>query len=91
MTLIWEDPPPPCRAYSVERGADWAAIAAALVEHPGRWARVTTYPSQAQSTQAAHRIRHGEITAFAERGEFGAVSRTVDGEYRVYARHVGDA
>lgn len=86
--VLWEDPPPPGRG-SRNVAHDWPAIVAALRVRPREWARVTTYPSDNSARVMADRLRQGAVAAARPAGSVQAVSRMVDGEYRVYARYVG--
>jgi hypothetical protein len=63
--------------------------AAALRERPGEWAMVRTAATSNAARSAASQIREGRLTAYRPAGEFDATSRTVGGEFRVYARYVG--
>ncbi|MER6575763.1 hypothetical protein [Nonomuraea sp. NPDC001023] len=89
--IRFEDPPPATRRGAKARSFDYEQIAATLCARPGEWAFIgaTATPTRAGGT--AQRIRDGLVEALAAHGEFDAVSRTVDGEYRVYARFLGEA
>ncbi|MER6360074.1 hypothetical protein [Kitasatospora sp. NPDC001527] len=65
-------------------------IAAALRARPGEWAVVQRATTIARAASAAQAIRSAKLAAYGPAGLFQAVSRTVDGEHRVYARFVGD-
>jgi len=67
-----------------------AAFAAALQDRAGEWALLGKYGTAGTARQAAYEVRHGLKPAF-EFGGFEAESRTLCGEYRVYARYVGGA
>ncbi|MGW7785982.1 hypothetical protein CFC35_05460 [Streptomyces sp. FBKL.4005] len=80
---------PPADARTTKRGHDHFKAAAALREQPGRWALIRTTPTSQAARSAAHQIRDGRINAYLPAGSFDATSRTVDGEFRVYARYIG--
>lgn len=84
--IRWEDPPD-----RWGRRNDWAAIGAALVSRPRRWAHVLTAVNGQTAAQMARHIGAGKYSALAPLGRFEAKSRTVDGEPRVYARYIGEA
>lgn len=85
MTIDWQDPPP---AAQPKKKYEWAAVAEALRENPGRWALVLT-DSKPSTVTLVTRIRQGSITAFRPAGHYDATSRVVDGGViRVYARYV---
>lgn len=97
MTDIrFEDPPPrriadgpPAPALPSRRGKGlkhWA-IAAALRSRPGEWAFVGTYAQRSAASTIAIRVVRGELAAYQPAYAYDAVSRTVDGEYRLYARY----
>lgn len=95
--MIWENPPrdrPGRGAGSV----DHAKAAALLRSRPGRWGVVGEYANGQTSATIAWLIRRGErLLAYAPKGDFQAMARSVDtienGErvrhFRVYARYVG--
>lgn len=82
----WETPPMP-NAY--RNRIDWPGIAETLRRRPGKWAHIHTDPKPEYAASMAGRVRTGVIAAMRPPGTFDAVSRTVDGEFRVYARYVG--
>lgn len=86
--LIWEDPPRQTH-HAADGGLRHDLVAAGLRERPGEWARVFTLEREGQARQYAHYIRRGGLAAFRPDGFFEAVSRTTEGECRVYARYVG--
>lgn len=88
MGLIFEDPPSPKNRQS--SAAHHSTVAAQLKERPGEWARAGAYGSYGSSASMARHIRQGHLAAYRPQGAFEAVARTVDGEYRVYARYVGE-
>lgn len=83
--LRWGEPPPGRRGL-----IDWPAVAVSLRAEPGRWAIIQVCRSPAAASNLARRVRDGSYSAFRPVGAFEAVSRTVDGEIRVYARYVGE-
>lgn len=66
-------------------------FAPALKERPGEWALVATKGSTGAAGSMAANIRRGFASGCGPMGSFEAKSRHVDGEYRVYARYIGDA
>lgn len=59
-----------------------------LKEAPWRWAILRRdFGTQEAAGTLANYIKNGQLAAFRPRGFFEAVSRTVDGEFRVYARY----
>ncbi len=85
MTDIrWEDPPDP--AGSGRRGV-WIERLTPLMEHPKRWAVVATRPVANPARVLTHDLKVGRFQMPPGRWEF--LSRTVDGECRVYARYLG--
>ncbi|MFI5803377.1 hypothetical protein [Streptomyces sp. NPDC051561] len=69
-------------------GIRFTCIANTLMEHPGRWARIQRHDKSTQAATAAYKINHGLLAAFRPAGRFEAASRTVKGEYLVFARFV---
>ncbi|MFH8409575.1 hypothetical protein ACH4FX_33055 [Streptomyces sp. NPDC018019] len=67
----------------------FTAAAEMLKARPGQWARVQKREKRARAATAAYQINRGLLAAFRPAGSFEAASRTVDGEYLVYARYVG--
>ncbi len=83
MTEIkWEEPPTDGRTK-----ADVGAIARALRERPGEWAKVH---EGITSATAAQRIKRGH-GSWSPEGAFEAVSRKSGDRIDVYARYVGEA
>lgn len=83
MTKIrWEDPPPKDGRH------DWPAIVKMLKARPGEWAMVATYLRATVAAATARNVRDGKYWGI-EAGVIEAVSRTVHGECRIYARYVG--
>ncbi len=79
--IEWEDPP-------FRRGApvhDWESIAADLQERPGKWGRVAVCASGTIAASTARYVRESQYEPL-HGGVYEAVSRTVDGEARVYAK-----
>ncbi|MGW5852128.1 hypothetical protein ACWFQ8_29980 [Streptomyces sp. NPDC055254] len=66
-----------------------AAIATQLRTKPGQWAHIDSKSTRASAASTAYAVRNGHLNAYAPAGTFEATSRTVNGEYRVYARYVG--
>lgn len=78
--IVWEDPPdPPQHMRKGKPTMSWGPFVGALQEHPGKWAlarkEATTNRSQFSMTRLALLHRGCE-----------AITRTVDGELRLYAR-----
>jgi hypothetical protein len=65
------------------------AIAAELRARPGAWAHILTVAAQGTATSMAYMVRVARFKAYGPAGTFEARSRTIDGEFRVYARYVG--
>ncbi|MFI8294062.1 hypothetical protein ACIGBL_33490 [Streptomyces sp. NPDC085614] len=58
--------------------------------HPRVWIEIGSYNGSQSARRTARCIRLAdELTHYAPAGAFEAKSRTVNGEYRVYARYVG--
>ncbi len=90
--LEWvEGPPPVTRAGGKAKGGrTYVSESAQLIAKPGQWAILRRdFKSQDQAATLASYIRIGQLAAFSPSGAFEAVSRSVEGEYRVYARYVG--
>ena len=90
MSLVrWEEPPR-ADAWRGSNRYDWTAIGAVLQKKPGKWAVVAVYETVSRAASQAGAIRAGVVSALRPAGAFEAMSRTVDGECRVYARYVGE-
>lgn len=85
------EPLPHAQSGKGGRSTKHTAIAAELKARPGEWARIETSTSPNAASSMANHISGARLKAYAPAGSFEAVSRTVDGEYRVYARYVGAA
>lgn len=81
-----ELPGPAYRARNTRHADD----AVELREHPGQWGHVSTHATRGSAASIAHLISKGALTAYAPEGTYEATSRTVNGEFRVYARYVGE-
>lgn len=81
--LVWQNPPEKPR-----RGRH-AEFAEALRSRPGQWAVFATFdPTRKKSGWAASNcINSGKLVDFPK-GEFQAVTRSVDGVTRVYVRAI---
>ena len=94
MSIIrFEDPPPPAHPRYAPRSKETAPdVAAELIGARGDWALVREFTEQRAGTarSAAAVINKGRIPAYRPAGEFEAVTRTVGGQVRLYARYVGD-
>lgn len=86
--IRWEDPPTakPIGRHGVTLANE--LIASQLRRHPGEWALIAENPGN--SSLAGH-IKSAAIAAFRPAGSYEAVTRTVEGVVRIYARHVGEA
>lgn len=84
--IIFEEPP-----ASRRRGANvsYQDATATLKSRPGEWAIVRIAPTGNSADSTAHQIRVGILKSFRPAGHFDAVSRVIDGTFRVYARYVG--
>ncbi|CAL9367911.1 hypothetical protein [Streptomyces sp. enrichment culture] len=82
----FEEPPAPKQR---PRG-DQTKAAQALKERPGEWGMVTVCRNGGSSSSMARAIRKGASRTWQPAGDFEAVARKVDGEYRVYARYMPD-
>ncbi|MFB4265391.1 hypothetical protein [Nonomuraea sp. GTA35] len=89
--IRFENPPPVVTRWAKSVALDYEQIAEVLVAHPGEWAFVGVTATPTRAGGAAQRIRDGVVEALAIHGQFDAASRTVDGEYRVYAKFLGEA
>jgi hypothetical protein len=79
----WEDPPSP-----LTRGPKgvWVERLQPLLAYPKRWAIVAVKPSVGTARVLAHDL----ATRYKiPPGRWEFVSRTVNGEYRVYGRYLG--
>jgi len=86
--LRWEDPP----ASIHKRGGGWGGqILRQLAERPGEWAMI--YEAKPSDTKNAISSRTANLKTVAMRSAVAieAVSRTVDGVGRIYARVLADA
>lgn len=88
--LHFEEPPEaPHPLVRTGQGKHWDA-AKQLRERPGEYAMVAAYNSRSAAASTAYMVRQGLFNAYAPRGAFHAVSRTVEGEFRVYVKYVGE-
>ena len=87
-TIRFEEPPADSRSSG--QYPSNGEVVAALKARPGEWALIRTVSSVSSATSTAYQIRSARLSAFAPAGSFEAVSRTTNGEYRVYARYVGE-
>ena len=84
--IRWEEPPRQTQGPV----HNWAAIAAALQARPGEWALIAVCETRATAGTTAKYVRESFYEPL-KTGQYEAKSRTVDGEFRVYARYVGGA
>lgn len=87
MSELKFEPPPKRVRVTWGRHAD---VASKLRAKPGEWAPIGTYNSSQTAASIARQIKRAVLSAYMPAGSFEAVSRTVDGESRVYARYVGE-
>lgn len=87
-TIRFEELPPDARGGRLPSPMS-QDIAAQLTERPGEWAHIRSGATPARAASLAHHVRAGTSRAFRPKGAFEAKSRTVDGQFRVYARYVG--
>lgn len=91
--IRWEEPPPTNakggRGFG-SASSQWAEVAKLLTANVGRWALLKECTSVHSAGSLAGRVREGRVLCFAPRGDFEACTRAVDGQYRVYARYLGD-
>jgi hypothetical protein len=84
--LKFETPP-------AQRRITWGRhyeVASRLRAKPGEWAVVGVYNASNTAASIARQVNRGAMAAYQPAGSFEAMSRTVDGEYRAYARFVGE-
>lgn len=84
--VVWEDPP----QAAVGTYCKHSPIADKLRTRKGEWGRVAVCATATKARVMASSIRRGVSKAYEPRGDFDATHRFVDGEYRVYARYLGD-
>lgn len=89
MSEIKFDGPPPERKRGSIEDQSHQPIAEALKERAGEWAVVRVSKTASAASSAANYIRNAKGSAYGPAGSFEAVSRKVDGEFRVYARFLG--
>ncbi|MFJ5532382.1 hypothetical protein [Streptomyces sp. NPDC093261] len=85
VELMYEDPP----HARMPGSPDYEAMAAELRRNPGRWAVIKLAETQQSAATIAYAIRCGRYPAFRPAEQWDTRSRTVDGEFRVYARFSG--
>lgn len=85
--VTWEDPPLTARGGSAN--SNHGAIAKALKDNPGAWARIGTYASPGSCGSMVVYVKKGLAKAYEPAGTFEAVSRSMDGQYHLFARYVG--
>jgi hypothetical protein len=81
--IRWEDPP----TGVPEKKRKWVQLLEPLLEHPKRWAVVATFEHQRQAEAAAYHMRARKIAM--PPGQWEGLAKTVDSEYRLYARYLG--
>lgn len=65
-------------------------VAQKLKENPGQWQLAGVSTTRQGSVSMARAIKTGRTSTWHPAGDFEAVSRTEDGEFRVYARYLGE-
>lgn len=88
MRLKFEIPPSKSTPAAPKRSKH-QTIAQALRKRPGEWARIDVKRTAQLASVTANQIRRAYLSAYEPTGSFEAIARTVNGEYRVYARYVG--
>lgn len=88
-TVHFEEPPV---AHRGRRGVSRIKqeIAQQLKDRPGEWAWIRNGKSRGAAASIAYHMKIGTSPAFRPEGSFEAVSRNVDGKYRIYARYIGE-
>ncbi|KIF67582.1 hypothetical protein HY68_01365 [Streptomyces sp. AcH 505] len=89
MSEIHFEAPPPGRNGGHQPATDHRAVAATLRERPGEWALIRRAGTQGSAGSTARLIKRGALLSYAPPGSFEAVSRAIDGEFRIYARYIG--
>lgn len=89
MSEIRFDGPPPAPKTGTSVGTRHAKTADVLRDRAGEWAVIDVSDRASVTHSMASAIRTARLRPYAPAGSFEAVSRKVDGEYRVYARYVG--
>lgn len=85
--IVWETPP---TSQSGPRQLDLVEFAQALRERPGEWARWPRPITGNAASAAATRVNAG-FGVFGDRGNYEAVTRTVDGQRIAFVRYIGEA
>ena len=88
--IVWEAPPPSRQGQGGGRPSRMDPLAAALRTRPGEWALAYQCEASNVASRRMYGITRGIAASFRPAGAFEATSRKVDGEYRVYARYVGE-
>lgn len=86
MILRFEEPPPSNGKGRIA----WPPVADELRANPEDWAVVAICTRRAAASGKAQMIKSGAVPAFRPKGSFEATYRSVEDEFRVYARYVGN-
>lgn len=89
--IVRFEDPPGARGRGGGEIRDWAAIGVELKKRPQQWAVVAVCDDPKSAASTADKVRRNRFATLAQVGNFEAVSRTVDGQPRVYARWVGES
>lgn len=89
MSEIRFDGPPPAAKGGTARATRHSETAEILRARAAEWAVIDVSDRASVTHSMASAIRTARLRAYAPAGSFEAVSRKVDGEFRVYARYVG--
>ena len=89
VEIRFETPPDDLRSHARPRG--WhAETAKRLRRRPAEWAVIDARDTAQKAGGMAYAIRAAQLRAYEPAGAFQAVARKVEGEYRIYARFVGE-
>jgi YD repeat-containing protein len=77
-------------AHPTPRPTEAKAFAEGLRERPGEWALVGYRDKAGSARTYAYDIRRGLVSAFTPSGAYEAEMHTLGGQFRVYARFVGE-
>jgi hypothetical protein len=89
IKIRFENPPPRGSGREWSPKGTHEGIASRLKKKPLKWAHIQTLSTVQSAANQADAVRGARLVAYGPAGSFEAVSRTVDGEHRVYARFVG--
>jgi hypothetical protein len=87
LEVVWEDPPPSRKGQGkrTQHRGEWQRVMVALVQHPGRWAKVATASRGTQLSMTQQRMKNWP-------GRWEVVTRQApdDGSASLYVRFVGN-